>query len=181
MEKHRFFVMPQTREQKKKIVEEIRDKFKKQKIAFFVDFKGLKTRDLSDLKRSLKKAQSELVVAKKTLLGLALKGGELNFDVKRLEGQIAVVFGFKDEILPAKIVYQFSQKNEKLKVLGGIFDGNIIEKEKIIELAQLPSKEELLAGLVGRISSPIYGLVNVLQGNIKGLITILAKAKAEKA
>ncbi|MDP1538797.1 MAG: 50S ribosomal protein L10, partial [bacterium] len=74
-------------------------------------------------------------------------------------------------------VYQFGLANEKLKILGGFLEGKFKEAEEIIALAQLPTKEGLLAKLVGSIASPISGLINVLQGNIKGLITVLAKAK----
>jgi large subunit ribosomal protein L10 len=116
-------------------------------------------------------------VAKKTLLGLALKSAKLEIETKKIPGEIAVIFGYKDEISPAKIVYQFSQEHPNLKILGGVIENKFREAEQIITLAQLPTREELLARLVGSISAPISNFVNVLQGNIKGLIYVLTKVK----
>ena len=172
--------MPQTKQQKQKIIEELKEKIDKQKVVVFFDFTGLKVKSLSDLRKKLKKENSELKVAKKTLMAIAFRGmGEsVAENIKKLTGEVASVFGYKDGILPAKIVYQFSKENEKLKILGGFFENKFREAEEIIVLAQLPSREELLAKLVGTISAPMSGLINALQYNIKGLIYLLTKAKA---
>lgn len=90
---------------------------------------------------------------------------------------MGLAFGFEDEIMPARLVYQLSRNVEGLKILGGFIENEFKDAEEIIKLAQLPSRIELLAKLAGSVASPISGLVNVLQGNIKGLITVLAKAK----
>jgi len=138
---------------------------------------GLKVKDISDLRKKLKTEEGNLKVVKKTLIEKAFKENNLEFDKNKYKEEIALVLGFKDEILPAKTVYQFGLANEKLKILGGFLEGKFKEAEEIIALAQLPTKEGLLAKLVGSIASPISGLINVLQGNIKGLITVLARAK----
>ncbi|MBI2624908.1 MAG: 50S ribosomal protein L10 [Candidatus Nealsonbacteria bacterium] len=158
--------MPQTKEQKKKIIDKLKDKLERQKIVLLFDFKGLKVKDLSELKKKLKEVESELLVAKKTLLNLASKEKKFPLDTKKLEGQIAVIFGFKDQILPAKTAYQFSKTNDKLKILGGIFEGVLVEKERIIELAQLPSREELLARV---FFLPNFALFNNFQVNLNKL------------
>ena len=134
-------------------------------------------KDLSNLRKKLRLADNELKVAKKTLLGTTFKEAKLKVEVKELPGEIAVVFGFKDALSLAKIIYQFSQENPNLKILGGFFEKKFQEAEEIITLAQLPTREELLAGLVGTIFAPVSNLVKVLQGNIKGLIYILTKVK----
>jgi len=175
--------MALTKEQKQKIIEDLKEKVKGQKAMIFVDFTGLKVKDLSSLRNKLKAIDSELKVAKKTLLGLALKDYQTSAaqEVEKLKGEVAIIFGFKDELSSAKIIYQFSQENPNLKILGGFIESQkreFINAEDIIELAQLPAQEELLARLVGSISAPISNFVNVLQGNIKGLIYILTKVKA---
>lgn len=173
--------MALTKEQKKKILANLKEKIVKQKVMIFADFTGLKVKDFASLRKKLKKEGNEIKVAKKTLLSLVLKElkGETlqNFDIQNLRGQVAAVFGYRDEISPAKTVYQFGLTNANLKILGGIFEKNFVEAEKIIELAQLPTKEKLLARLVGSISAPISNFISVLQGNIKGLIYVLAKVK----
>ncbi len=167
--------MAQSKEEKKKILEELKEKFSQQKIILILDFTGLKVKEFFGLRKDLKKIDSQLKVAKKTLIQLALKDKKLDMDIKKMNGEIALVFGFGDENQTLKTVWRFSQKNKKLKILGGILENEFVNKEKVIELAQLPSREELLAGLVRTISSPISSFVNVLEGNIKGLLYILSK------
>lgn len=163
--------------QKQKIIENLKEKITKQKVMIFVDFTGLKVKDFSELRKKLKAVDSQIQVAKKTLMGIAFKKTNIEIEPKKIPGQIALVFGYKEEISPAKIVYQFSQENPNLKILGGFFDGKIRNEEEIVALAQLPSKEELLAKLVNSIQAPILHFINVLQANIKGLIYVLTKIK----
>jgi large subunit ribosomal protein L10 len=169
--------MALTKLKKQKIIEELSEKVNKQKVMVFFDFTGLPVKDLSVLRKKMKAVNSELKVAKKTLLGLVLKKAGINLDVKNLRGEIAVVFGYQDELAPVKVGYQFSQENPNLKILTGFFEGQVKNKEEIILLAQLPGRQELLGKLINSINSPLYQLVNVLQANIKGLINILARAK----
>ena len=170
--------MARSREQKKKIIEDIKEKLDKQKAIVFVEVKGLKAKEIFDLREKLKKADSLLTIAKKTLLDIAFKERKLKVKGKKLEGQVALVFGFSDEIKPARITHQFSLSNGNLKILGGIFEDKFIDSDQIIALAQLSSKEELYTRVVRTIVSPISGFVNVLQANIKGLIYTLKQIKA---
>ncbi len=173
--------MALTRQQKEKITEDLKEKIDKQKTIIFVGFKNLKTKDIFDLKKRLKEINSLFVVAKKTLIDLAFKEKNIKLDKEKLDGEIAIVFGFEDPILPAKTTYKFSRENENLKILGGYVTENqkseFLESSQIIELAKIPTKEELLGRLISSINSPISGLVNVLQGNIKGLIYALSAIK----
>jgi len=169
--------MALTKEQKKKILDDLKEKIAKQKAMVFVDFTGLKVKDLSSLRKKLKAIDNELRVAKKTLFCLALKEKKLEMAKEKLKGEIAIVFGYRDELSLAKTVYQFSQENPNLKILGGFLENKFREAEKIITLAQLPTKEELLVSLVRSINAPISGFVNVLGGNIKGLIYALSVIK----
>ena len=169
--------MALNKSQKKKIIDDLKEKIEKQKIIFFVDLKGLKVKDLSNLKKRLKKVDSQIKVSKKTLLRIALKEKRIELDTQKLEGEIASVFGFKDEILPAKTAYQFSLENKNLRILGGYFEGKFREAEEMITFAQLPTKDELLGRLVGSISAPISNFVYVLNANIKGLIYALSAIK----
>lgn len=172
-----IFKMALTKEQKQKIIEDLDEKVARQKAMIFVDFTGLKVKDLSDLRKKLRAVNSELKVAKKTLLGLVFKKAGLEIETKKIKGEIALIFGYNDGLSLAKMIYQFAEANPNLKILGGFFEKKFQEAEEIITLAQLPSREELLAKLVGTIFAPVSNLVNVLQGNIKGLIYALSAIK----
>jgi len=169
--------MALTKEQKKNILEKLKQNIAKQKAMVFVAIDSLKTTELFDLRKELKQSDCLLTVAKKTLLTIAFKESKMDFNAKELEGEVALVFGFEDAIIPAKTAYQFSRKNKNLKILGGFFENEVKTAEEMIVLAKIPSKEELLAKIIGSIKAPISGFASVLQGNIKGLITVLAKAK----
>ena len=169
--------MALTKAQKQKILDELKEKIAGQKAMIFVDFAGLKVKEFSNLRKKLKAVGDEIKVAKKTLLGLVLKKTGIEFETKRLKGEIALVFGYKDEISPAKIVYQFAETNPNLKILGGFLENQFREAQDFITLAQLPTKEELLTRLVRNASAPISNFINVLQGNIKGLIYALSAIK----
>lgn len=167
--------------QKQKIIEDLKKLFSQQKAIILVGITGLKVKDLLNLRKKIKAVDGSLKVAKKTLMEIVFKENNLEFNKNQFKEEIALVFGFKDEILPAKTVYQFSQNpsagGEKLKILGGYFNNSFKEVKEVITLAQLPPKEELMARLVGGLKSPISGFVNVLEGNIKGLMRVLSNIK----
>ncbi len=168
-----------SKEKKQEIVQELSDKLGKQKAIVFADFSGLKVKDLSNLKAKLRQSGAEFKVAKKTLMNVAFKEKGMEFDSKTLNGQIALVMGYSDEVAPAKEVYQFSKTNKNIKILGGLLENKTLSLNEVLNLAQLPSKDQLLAKLVGSLSAPSRNFVGVLQGNIRGLITVLSKIKKE--
>ncbi|MBU0546975.1 MAG: 50S ribosomal protein L10 [Patescibacteria group bacterium] len=172
--------MPKTKEQKKLILEKLKEKIAKQKAMIFVDFKGLKVEDLSKLRNELSQKDSQLMVEKKTLIKKALEENKIDSNPREMEGEIALVFGFKDELAPIKVIYGFSKKNNFLKILGGYINSQkqeFLNSEDIITLGQLPSRKELLANLLGTLTAPISGFENVLNGNIKGLLRVLSSIK----
>ena len=167
-----------SREKKSKILENIQDKVKKQKSMVFIDFTGVKVKDLSDFRKKLKAGGSELKVIKKSLLRLALDKAGIEVDVKNLKGEVAAIFGLKDEVAPAKAANDFMQENPNVKILGGILENKASNVEQMIALAKLPSRDQLLAQTVGSIGAPLSGFVNVLQGNISGLVRVLSQIKS---
>jgi len=172
--------MALTKQQKEEVLKDLKEKIEKQKAVAFFDITGLKVKKLSQLRKTLKEKDCELKVTKKTLLQIALKEKGINIETKKLEGEVALGFGYEDEILPFKIGNDFSNAPEELKIIGGIIENKVVDKEEALFLASLQSKEELLARLVRSISAPICNFVNVLQGNIKGLIYILNQVASNK-
>lgn len=175
--------MPLTKEQKKKAIDELKKKVADQKSAVFLDFSKVNAQDLFTFRKELKAAGCALKVSKKTLLGLAFgeKYAAIWEQAKAsIPGQLAVVFGTKDEIAPSRISVQFGKKAENLKVLGGIFEDKYIDKAKVLELASLPSRSELLSRLVGSLSSSMTKFVRVLD-KIREVKTPQAPAAAPAA
>jgi len=117
--------MPQTKEQKKKTLEELRDKVARQKAIVLLSITGIKVKDISELRKKLKAIGAELKVVKKTLANIIFKENKMEFDKKSFKTEVGFVFGFEDEVSPAKTAYQFSKENEALKIL---------EKANITEL-----------------------------------------------
>lgn len=163
-----------TKEQKKEIIKDLADKLSLQKTVVFSDYTGLKVNQIQELRSQLREKEIDCQVVKKNLINLALKKANFDkVDIKGLPGQIVLVLGYQDEILPAKILYNFSKGNESLKILAGLVNKEYLDEEAMIKLAKLPAREELLAELVGCLKAPISGLPNVLQGNLRKLTFIL--------
>lgn len=173
--------MPKTKEQKRTILKELSEKVANAKSIIFAKYSGLTVKENEDLRRKLRQDNNEYYVAKKTLFNLALKDKNVSgLDIKGFEGQIAAIFGYQDEVAPAKIVDQFKKDKEgKLEFIGGILENKYINAAEVNNLAKLPSKQELYAQIVGSINAPVSGFVNALAGNIRNLVQVL-KAVGEK-
>src|SRR3989344_9582704 len=175
--------MPKTKDQKEAILEELIDKIAKAKSIIFTSYHGLTVKDNEDLRSRLRQENNEYYVAKKTLFNLALKDKTIaGLDVKKFVGQVAAIFGYSDEVSPAKIVGQFKgekEKEGKIKFIGGLLENKYLDAAEVTSLSKLPSKQELYAKIVGSINAPVSGLVNVLVGNLKNLVQVL-KAVGEK-
>lgn len=171
--------MKQTKQQKAELIKELAEKLKVSKAVVFSDYKGLEVKDMTVLRKELRTAGVELKVLKKTLINIALKDAGIEMDAKKLEGQIAIAVSSGDEVAAAKIIAKMAKVNENLKIVGGILGTNELSADEVKALAKLPSKEELLAKLVGTLNAPVSGFVNVLAGNLRGLVNVL-KAVAER-
>jgi large subunit ribosomal protein L10 len=163
-----------TKNQKIELVKELTEKIKAAKSAVFVDFKGLKVKDSTELKKSLRAAGVEYQVVRKTLLDIALKNAGIEgVSIKAMDGQVAVSLSNTDEVSGAKIIDKFAKTNENIKLLGGVLGKQVMTMAEVKALAKIPSKEELLAKLVGTLNAPVSGFVNVLAGNLRSLINVL--------
>jgi large subunit ribosomal protein L10 len=173
--------MPKTRAQKKVILDGLEEKAQAAKSVVFAKFAKLNVKENEELRRRLKVEGGEYYVAKKTLFDLAFKKKHPEADFRAMDGQVAAVFGYQDEVAPAKVVDIFRQELEEEKIffLGGILENKFIPKEMVEMLAKLPAKKELYSRLVGSLNAPVSGFVNVLAGNLRGLVICL-KAIGEK-
>lgn len=173
--------MPKTRKQKEETLASLTEKFRSMRSVVFANFEKLPVKDIEALRKELKKAGVVYTVAKKTLLRLAFKNAGIAVDPKTIAGNFATVIGVTDEVAPAKILQGFAKDHENLKVLAGVLEGKLLDAKAVKALAALPGKNELLARLVGSINAPVSGFVNVLAGNLRGLVTVLGAIKDKKS
>lgn len=159
--------------QKQDIIKDLKDRLEKQKIVIFTDFHGTSVAKAKTLRRSVKKENAEYKVAKKTLIDIALKESGLDAQTKELKGELGVLFGYGDQVAPAKALVKFGKEVETFKILGGILDGKVLSDKEVIALARLPSREILLAQLIGVLQGPIRGLVTVLSAPQRNLVVTL--------
>ncbi|MFA6918556.1 MAG: 50S ribosomal protein L10 [Patescibacteria group bacterium] len=155
--------MPKTRSKKAAIIGSLEEKAEKMKSAVFINYSGIPVKEIDVLRNKCRDEGAEYMATKKTLLKNVLKKrGISEIDSQELSGEIATVFGYEDEIAPARIVAGLAKENNKLKFIGGIFEGNYIDAVKVTELSKIPSRKELLSKLVGCLSNPLSGIVRVI-------------------
>ncbi len=173
--------MPKSKLQKQETIKSLEDGLKSAKAVVIANFQGLKVSEAEELRRECRKNDIKVVAAKKTLVKRACQEmGLTDVDPKVFSGGVATFMALGDEVSAARIVNNFSKTHEILQVFGGVLEGKFISVAMVKSLANLPSKQELLAKLVGSINAPVSGFVNVLAGNLRGLVGVLnniAKSK----
>lgn len=166
--------MAKTREQKKKELENLAKKIKESKSIVFGSLDKVGVKEAMSLRRDLKKQDSEMMVIKKTLLKKVIKDEGLDsVDVSGFEGNVSVVLGYKDEIAPAKILYKFKKSHESVGIFGGVLENKFIDQASVENLAKLPSREELIARVVGSLRAPVANFVGVLNGVLRSFVYVL--------
>ncbi|HBL83628.1 MAG: 50S ribosomal protein L10 [Clostridiales bacterium GWF2_38_85] len=166
--------------QKQQIVEELAGKLKNSIAGVLVDYQGITVEDDTALRAALRKAGVDYAVVKNTLLSKACDIVGLQDMKSVLNGMTAMAFSENDPVAAAKILSAYAEKHENYKVKIGFVQGNVINSAEVGKLAKLPSKEELIAKILGSMNAPIAGLVTVLNGNIKGLVVALNAIKEKQ-
>ncbi len=165
------------------VVTEMKEKLESAKGAVLVGFTGLTVADATKLRRKFREGGVEYKVIKNTLTRIA--AAELGYESlnSHLEGPTALAYSAEDAVAPAKILKAFVKetKTEALTVKAGLVDGQVIDASAVNALADLPSREELIAKLLGSMQAPMSGLANVLQGNIRNVVYALEAVRAKKA
>lgn len=141
--------------QKETEVNALAEKFKEAKVILLTDYRGINVSDDTMLRNDIRKANAEYKIIKNNIIRRALDlNGESELD-SLLEGPTAVVIGNEDYLEPAKVIYNFTKKNEFYKIKGGVIEGKVMTAEEIITLAKLPSRETLLSMLAGSLLGTI--------------------------
>ena len=165
--------------QKKAFVAELSERLKSSCVGILVDYKGINSSEETELRKNLREKGSSYFVVKNTLASKAVEIAELSGLRPSFKGPTAISLSENDYSYAAKILADFSEKNENFKLKAGFVDGKVIDVEDIKSLAKLPSKEELVASLARVLNAPVAGLATVLKGMIRSLAIVL-NAVAEK-
>lgn len=172
-----------TRQKKEEILESLVSQLEDAKSAVFADFRGMKVSGANELRQKGRDEGVNIVVAKKSLMKIAFeKAGYEGVNPLELEGSVALMLGMEDEVAPARLAADFAKTHEEgLKIVAGVLERKLVDGPSIVALSKLPSREELLAKAVGSIAAPMSGMVNVLQGNLRGLVYALSAVRDSKS
>lgn len=162
------------------LVDEIKEKIEKSQSIILVNNHGLTVEEVTKLRKELREHGVDYKVYKNTMLKRAFDatGNESANDL--LVGPTVVAFGIEDAVQPAKILNDFAEDNDRLEIKGGLLDGRVVSVDEVKALAKLPSREVLIAHLLGSLNAPIQGLATVLSGNIRGLAVALNQIREKK-
>lgn len=155
--------MSKNLEIKKGVVADIKAKFEKAQSAVLVDYRGLNVAEVTDLRNQLRKAGVEYAVLKNTMINLAVKDLNLDDMKPHLEGPTAVAFGYDDAVAPAKILSEFAKKNKNVTIKCGVCDGAYLDEKGVQALANTPSREVLIAKIMGSMMSSVSKFVYALE------------------
>lgn len=160
-------------------VAELREQVERSAGIYLAEYKGLNVKDVSALRQQVRKVGAEMLVAKNRLLKLAVQGTAAEGLIEYLQGPNAVFFCADDPVTPAKTISEFARTHDVMTWKGGYVDGAVVDAAGMVKVSSLPSKQELLASVVGGISAPVSGLVFTLSGLVSDLVFTL-EAVADK-
>ena len=145
-----------------------------------VDYRGLTVKESQELRRSIREAGAIMKVYKNTLMQIALKEMDMPEMDQILSGPSAFVFADGDPVASAKAIRDFAKENETLVIKGGIMDGGFVDADAVKKIASLPSREELIAKLIGSLQNPMSQIVRVLNGPVESLARTIGAIADQK-
>ncbi len=170
------------RSEKEQIIATVKEKAARAKSMFFADFTGITVEEITELRREFRKSNVEYQVVKNTLARKALESvGGYDKVLDRLVKPTAIAFGYDDPLAPAKIIKKFREKNEKLSVKICVVEREVFEGKQLDELAKLPSRNEMIAGILGTIQAPISGVVGAINAVVRDLVSVIDAIEKKKA
>lgn len=172
------------RTEKSIFVENLTEELKSVNSIVLVDYSGLSVKAQQDLKKKLKEVNAKMLVVKNTLFKLAGESAKIPKEAitdSVLTGPTALVITEKDPIAPLSILSKFAGEHEIPQLKVGVIEGKFQEKDSLISLSKLQSKEVLVGQVVSAIGAPMYGLMEVLEGNMQKLVFILDEYSKSEA
>jgi len=173
--------MALTKDKKNQIITDITSLLESSKLTVVATYQGTPVKAMQTLRKQARENATLVRVFKNRLVMKAMSNSELtkDTDTNALKGMLLYAFNPEDEVAPAQVLAEFAKTQPSIKFVGAITtDGTFIGAEDVTALASLPSKEQLRGILVGTIAAPLSGFVNVLSGNLRGVLNVL-NARAE--
>ena len=161
-------------------IKAIKEKLEKAQVAIVTEYKGFSVDEIMQLRRKLQKDGGDYMVTKNTLAKIAVKDTQYEVLTDSFKGPIALAFGFKDQVSPAKTLADFIKEVKKGEVIAAALDGKLLSAADAKALATLPSREELYAKMLGCINSPASGIANVTNSVITQLVRTVAAVRDAK-
>jgi large subunit ribosomal protein L10 len=171
--------MPTVR--KEEIVGEIKDRFAGSEAVIMADYRGLSVKEMQQLRIAVREAGGEIKIYKNSLTEIAIRELALPSMDEYLEGPTAFVFIAEDPVAPAKALSAFAKQHEALELKGGFVQNQVVDAAGVKAIAMLPSREELIAKLLGTMQNPLRGTVSVLAGPARAFVTALDAVAKQKA
>ncbi len=171
------------KEEKTESVTELHEKFSRAKLAVMTECTGVPVNQITELRKQLRAVQAEFKVVKNTLAARAVEGTSLVGVKAHFKGPTAMVIGYDDPVLPAKILRDFvkgEKREEKIKILVGVLEGALLQPAQLTAVASLPAREVVLAMLLSAMQGPVRGIVYVLHGLLRGLVGVMAAIQDKK-
>jgi large subunit ribosomal protein L10 len=173
-----------TRAEKEEQVAKLEGQLSQLKLAVLTDYRGLTVPEINELRGQLREQGISYNVTKNSLLKIATKNTKALKDVDQsaFTGPMAIALSTDDEIAPARVVFQYTKEHEALEIVGAITgDGKLLTPAEVKALATLPTREQLIAQVVGTIAAPLSGFVGVMGANVRGIVTVLNAIQEKKA
>ncbi|MGI6484632.1 MAG: 50S ribosomal protein L10 [Candidatus Dojkabacteria bacterium] len=173
--------MAKTRSQKTELLEKYKDILKNKSGYLLVNSDKIDTATVTKLKVELKDLDANYAVVKNSIFKVALQEENQPLEAQNIDGPTAIIYFESDPTGPAKLVKETQKETELLDAKGGVFEGQFLSEERVMQLAEIPSKEVLLSKLVGSMSAPLSGFMNAVTGNVRGLTMVLKGISEKKA
>jgi large subunit ribosomal protein L10 len=167
-------------ERKQQIAQDLHERFERAKVVILTDYKGLNVAAMTELRRRLREAGIDYQVVKNSLLERASVDTLAARIKDEFKGPSAIALSYEDPVAPAKVLTQFAKENDKLKIRVGVLNGRAMREADIKNLANLPSREVLLAQVLGVLNAVPTALVRVLNAVPGGLVNVLNAIKEKK-
>lgn len=172
--------------QKAESVKEIKELIASSEAMYFTDFTGLTVEEVNELRKEFYKSDIRFKVVKNTLTARALKETDkysTHFDrlFETLNGPTGIIVTSKDPVAPAKIIKKFAEKTEKPKLKIAIVENEVYDTKQLGQLASLPSKEEVIASILGSLNAPASGIVGSINAVMRDLFSVIEEVAKKKA
>ena len=171
--------MAKTRSQKTELLNKYKEILKNKTGYFLVNSDKTDTVTVSKLKMELKNVNANYTVLKNTLFKVSLQDSDQPLEIQEIDGPTAIIYFDEDPTAPAKLIKEMQKETDLLNAKSGVYEGQFLTEQEVMQLAEIPTKEVLLAQLVGTLNAPLSGFVNAATGNIRGL-TMVLKGISEK-